>query len=650
VVTTTVTTPVTTTGAPVKAETPLSGLAALRALHESGGVVSRYQEVAALVSQMTSGPRSGADLRRAGALIARTSPDELAAAHPDLELVRVCVLGHSTVEPVRDPLVAHLAQHGFVPQVTLGDFDGYVRELGDTGSAAYSPGADLALCILDAQIVFGQISGVWGVEDVRRTALAKVAELRRLAATYQQHGPGTLVLNTIPLLQTHLRQLVDRASRTELSILWRETNAAILTLGRDLSRVEVIDLDPLIAIAGAVNDPRMSSYAKLHLGEPLLAELAREVAHLLRALKGRTKKVLVLDADNTLWDGILGDDGPDGIAAATTFRGEAFGEFQRTIRQLAAQGVLLAVSSKNDQDAVMAVLRSHPDMQLRDDDFVAVRANWSPKDDNIRAIGEALNLGLDSFVFADDSAFERGLVGSSLPQVQIIHLDDEPALHAEALLRDGWFDTLVVTEEDRARGALYRADNGRVQLEMSSDTPAQYLDNLGVEITVGPPAPHEIGRLSQLTLRTNQFNLTTQRVQPADLQALLERDDSLVLSLASRDRFGGNGVIGGIFGHITDDTLHLDNMVMSCRVFARGIEQAAIRTVLLHARDLGLARVTASFRATAKNGKVRDLLPREGFCVVSESEASRTFLHDLTDIADVPTHVRVHSTMQGRLS
>jgi FkbH-like protein len=358
--------------------------------------------------------------------------------------------------------------------------------------------------------------------------------------------------------------------------------------------------------------------------------------------------MLVLDADYTLWDGILGDDGPTGVTAATTFRGEAFGEFQACARQLAAQGVLLSVASKNDDDLLRQALRDNADMKLREDDFVAIAANWGPKDANIANIAARLNLGVDSFVFADDSSFERGLVAASLPQVGVVALDDEPALHVGALLRDGWFDSLALTDEDRARAGMYRADGARAELAESTGTPQEYLDQLGVTVQLAPPQPHEVTRLAQLTLRTNQFNLTTVRMQPAAVQDLLDADGGLALAFSSGDRFGAYGVIGGVFAHVEGDVLHLDNVVMSCRVFARGIEQTALRALLAHARACGLREVQATFRPTAKNAKTAGYLPAEGFIETTrDDDGAVHYRHDLAQVPALPGHVRLTTTLRS---
>ncbi|MFJ9590920.1 HAD-IIIC family phosphatase [Streptomyces acidicola] len=622
----------------------------LRALHAEGRLAGAYDEVPGLLAELAAagnpaGPPAP-DLVRAGQLLARLDPEQVLREHPGTDTFSVAVTGHSTLSGLKAPLTAELARHGMLLKLHEGDYDSWYRDLQDTGSELYASGADLALCVLDAEIVFDELPHPWLVEDVERVTVAKLALIRQLAERYVTHGGGTLVLNTVPLLRSRLRSLVDSRSRARLGVVWREFNAGLLRLAAEHDRVHVVDLDPLIASSGPVNEPRLAAYAKVHLGEELLAGYAREAGHLARALRGRTKKVLVVDLDNTLWDGILGDDGPDGIAAATTYRGEAFGRFQKAVGQIGAQGVLLAVCSKNDIEPVRDVLRDHPDMVLRDGDFVQVVANWDPKDSNLLAIARKLNLGVDSFVFADDSPFECGLVARGLPGVAVVRLDEEPALHIERLLADGWFDLRELTAEDRARATQYRTEAARQDLMESAGSMEEYLAELAVEVTLSPVADHEIARVSQVTLRTNQFNLTTERLQQADVRARRDSDDGLVLAIRSADRFGDNGLVGVVLVSDVgaDGGWHIDNMLLSCRVFARGIEEACLAAVLREAGERGAGAVHARYRPTAKNHRVRTLYPSVGFAETGEDEdGTVSFRHDLTgeQLPTPPAHVRL---------
>lgn len=296
--------------------------------------------------------------------------------------------------------------------------------------------------------------------------------------------------------------------------MWREFNARLLRLTAQHPALAVVDLDPLIASAGPATDARLALYTRSAFSAAVFAALAREAVHVLRARRGMTRKCLVLDLDHTLWDGVLGEDGPDGIDCGPTLRGEPYAALQRVARQLAAQGVLLAVSSKNDPGPVRDVLQTHPDMTLRAEDFVSVQAGWDPKDTALHTIAHDLGIATDALVFADDSAAERALIRHRLPETAVVPLGDEPAWHVTRLLADGWFDTPHVTDDDRGRTGQYRAAAARTRLRGSTGSHEEYLRELAIVVRISPPRPHELPRVSQLSLRTNQFNLTGERIGP----------------------------------------------------------------------------------------------------------------------------------------
>ncbi|MGC0421383.1 HAD-IIIC family phosphatase [Embleya sp. AB8] len=625
-----------------------TGVDELLALHRADRLLADYPRVRELLAEA-----SGDEPARAGLLLSRLDPAAVTAAHPGVRAVSITVTGHGTLSALTGPLTGELARHGLVSRPRLTDFDSYVFELSDPDSELYASRADLVLCVLDAAVVFDEIPVPWTPADVERTLAAKVALIEQLAARYADLGTGTLVLNTLPLPRAYTAQLVDHRSRARLGGLWREANARLLRIGEAHASVLVLDLDPLLADGIPATEARLNVYAKAHLSAELLAGYAREVAHLARNLVGRTRKVLVLDLDNTLWGGVLGDDGIEGIEIGSGYRGEAFTAFQRVVKQLGAQGILLAAVSKNDAEPVREALRDHPGMTLREADFVRVVANWAPKHENLAELATALNLGVDSFVFVDDSPYECGLVRRELPEVAVIRLDAEPALHPARLLADGWFDTRELTAEDQARTSRYRDELDRRDFLDSFASLDDYLAELGVTVRIAPAAPADLSRVSQLTLRTNQFNLTTDRLQPAAVQTLAADPNVLVLAIHTADRFGANGLVGAILAHRADDVLHVDNMLLSCRVFARGVEQSALSALLRHARDTGAKAVYGTFRPAAKNGKVRDLYPRYGFTPVPTDTATDTdtelltFRHDLVDIVTVPTHVALTEIFEG---
>ncbi|WP_406452510.1 HAD-IIIC family phosphatase [Streptomyces sp. NBC_00876] len=615
----------------------------LRDLRRRGLLEKEYDQVAAVLAQEEPGGGLP-DAAAAGRLLATVGPDGVLAHHPAVPVVTVAVTGQSTVGQVLDPLRGELARHGMLLRPVLGEHGTYLRDLTDPAGELHAAAPDLTLCLLDAETLFSQVPGVWRPEDVAAAAEEVLARCAALAAA----APGTLVLNTLPLPRSRSHQLVDHRSRARLGAVWREFNARLLRLTEQWPALVVIDLEPLIGEGGPVTDPRLARYAKVQLGAELLAAYAREAGHLARSLRGATRKCLVLDLDNTLWDGVLGEEGPDGIAAAGTLRGEAFGAFQRCVGQLASQGVLLAVSSKNDQEQVDRVLAGHPDLVLRGTDFVAVNANWEPKDANLADIARQLDLGTDALVFADDSPAERAQVRHGLPEVAVVPLGEDPASHVERLLADGWFDAMSLTEEDRARTGEYRARRERRDLHAGSGSHQEFLEALDLALEVGPARPHEFGRISQLTLRTNQFNLTGGGHSEAGLTALAGGPGrQLLLAARSADRFGDNGLTGAVLVTVDEGMWRLDNLWISCRVLGRGIEQAFLALLLRRARRLGLNTVSARYVPTVRNHRVRDFYPSCGFVArdlpdrEADGDGALEFHHDLTVLPDVPGHVRV---------
>ncbi|MEV5823491.1 HAD-IIIC family phosphatase [Micromonospora haikouensis] len=608
----------------------------LRDLHGAGRLEAEYPLVQGLLAGLPAD-----ELSRAGHVLARADADEVLRRHPSTPTLTVAVTGHRTLGTLVPPLTAEFARHGVLLRPHLSDFDSYVFELGDPGSALYAAGPGLVLCVLDPEVVFDELPLPWTAADVEQALDAKVAMLRGLAATFDRRGAGTLVLNTLPLPRRFTAQLVDYRSRARLGAAWREANARLLAFGDEFPSVVPLDLDPLLAEGIPAEDVRLGSYAGTGLSPALLARYAREIGHLGRHLTGKTKKVLVCDLDGTLWGGVLGDDGPDGIELGGTPRGEVFAAFQRVVKQLGSQGVLLAVTSKNDPGPVDAVLRGHEGMVLAPDDFVRVTANWRPKPENLTALAGALNLGVDSFVFADDSAYECGLVRHALPGVAVVRLGEEPAWHVGDLLCDGWFDTREVSTDDRARPTRYREELDRQSFLATFDSVADYLQQLQTRVSLAPVAEREVARASQITLRTHQFNLTGHRMQPAEVRAAAARHGNRVLGIHSGDRFGDNGMVGLVLTRVDGELVHIDNFLLSCRVFARGIETACLRSVLSHARATGARAVEARFRPTAKNAGARGFYPDNGFTLVADEGDVLVFRHDLAEIEPPPAHVRL---------
>ncbi|MFD7557858.1 HAD-IIIC family phosphatase [Streptomyces sp. NPDC059835] len=625
----------------------------LRTLHAGGQLAARYPRVRSLLAEITDDPgrdEAGllAELRRCGRVLDSLGPDEVLADHPTTGVVTVALTGHSTLAQLTDPLTAELARHGLLARLVHGTHGAYLRDLTDPGGELRAARPDLTLCVMDADAVFGRLPLPWGPDDAESACQELADRLTLVAEAHTAHGTGTLVLNTLPLPRHCAQQLVDQGRRARLGAVWREFNARLLRLAEAHPAVVVLDLDPVIASTGPATDPRLALYTRSPFTDELFSAYARDAAHVLRSRTGLAKKCLVLDLDNTRWGGILGEDGPEGIAAGGTLIGEPYAAVQRVAKQLAAQGVLLAVSSKNDPGPVADVLAGHPDMTLRPADFVAVHANWEPKDGNLDAIARRLGISPDALVFLDDSPAERALVRRHLPGTAVVPLGAEPALHLHALLRDGWFDTPQVTEDDTRRTVRYREAAAREEFRASSTSYEDYLAELRIEVSLSPPEPHEIRRLSQLSLRTNQFNLTGERVQADRVAALAAAEGHRVLAVRVADRFGDSGLVGALFTRRDGDTLAVDNVFLSCRALARGIEDACLAAVLAHAHAERLDAVRARYRPTRANAKVSGFYPSLGFTREPGTDDEGVwFRHTLAALPPVPGHLTLDARLGG---
>ncbi|MFJ1969315.1 HAD-IIIC family phosphatase [Streptomyces sp. NPDC087903] len=614
-------------------------LATLRALHREGTLTAQYGRVRALLTRMPA-----SDLPAAGQLLARLDPQQV-CRHTDVPVVAVSVTGHSTVAPLVAPLTAELARHGLLLEPKVAPYGSYLQDL----MRPATPGEDqpqVTLCLLDAHTVFDDVTVPWRVEDVEAAARARLSLVAGAVRAHQEAGRGLLVVNTVPLPRRYSHQLVDLRSRAQLGMVWRDFNRGLLLLAEKHPGVVTVDLDPLVAEGVPAWDARTAQYARARLSDALLAAYAREAAHIVRARLGRTRKCLVLDLDGTLWGGVLGEDGSAGVELGAGLRGEAFQEFQRVLAQLASQGVLLAVSSKNDSDTVRETLRTHPAMVLREEAFVRVNANWKAKHDNLRDIADRLGIGLDSFVFVDDSLFECGLVAEQLPDVAVVRVDEEPALHPSALLADGWFDLFELTEADLQRAGRYHTEALRQEFREDFGSYQDYLEGIGLEVVLRSPRESEIGRVSQLTLRTNQFHLATERLQVPQVAARTRRPGQHVIAVRARDRFGDHGLVGALFLRREAEVLRIDNFVLSCRVFSRGIESACVAAVLDFARNTGASAVTGRYVPSPRNSAFSSFYAEHGFTVTGtdpDDHNAVVFRHDLGDIAPAPAHLRLHA-------
>jgi len=350
---------------PAKPDT--DGWLRLRALSAAGTLAQNYEELPALLAEMDDD-----GLYRAGRLLSRV--DTQRATDHELLTAKVFITSNFTCSAVCEFLTAQMARHGIVARCEMSAFNQYVFDLGSRDNRL-GEGRDLTLCLLDAHVIFDALAATWTAADLEMKLTETLTQLEQQTDEYLRNAPGTLVLNTLPLPKSCLNQLLSYRERMRIGAAWRDFNGRLLRLAVERERLIVIDMDALLTCTGPLGEGSAGIYARAHFRDEVLCSYACEVAHVFKALSGRTRKCLVVDLDGTLWGGVLGDAGAEGIGLGEHAQGPAFRELQRVLRQISSQGVLLAICSKNDDDKVRHVLREHPDMLLRESDFAAVRAN-----------------------------------------------------------------------------------------------------------------------------------------------------------------------------------------------------------------------------------------------------------------------------------
>ncbi len=539
--------------------------------------------------------------------------------------VKLAILGSSTTVHLAAPIRVAALRRNIHLTVHEGEYGQYLPELADTNSELRRFQPDIVLLALDARHV---TAGLDGADDAAQAQAAldemraRIAQCWRLAR--EELGATVIQQTILPTLPPLLGGNEQRLHGSPARMIAR-LNAALRD-DADAASVHLLTIDEAAASDGVQewHDPVLWHRAKQEVtpvAAPVYGDL---VGRLIAALQGRAAKCLVLDLDNTCWGGVIGDDGLEGIAIG---QGSALGEahlaVQAYARALAGRGVILAVCSKNDEANALAPFERHPEMLLRQGDISCFVANWDDKPTNLRRIASTLNIGLDSLVFLDDNPFERNLVRAALPEVAVPEVpDDEPALMPGLLAAAGYFESVAITDDDRARAAQYAANRERAALESSVTDVAAYLRSLEMRLIWRRFDRIGLGRIVQLINKTNQFNLTTRRVTEAEVLEVMADPRAFGLQLRLLDRFGDNGIIAIVIGRLDEPggACLIDTWLMSCRVLGRGVEAATLALAASQARALGAAALIGEYRPTAKNGMVAGHYERLGFTRVAELE------------------------------
>lgn len=418
-------------------------------------------------------------------------------------------------------------------------------------------------------------------------------------------------------------------------------NEMFYTYAREHDNFYINDINYLSAQFGLDKwaDPFYWHMYKYALSLSAIPTLSFSLSNIVKSIYGKNKKALVLDLDNTLWGGIVGDDGVENLEIGQeTSIGQVYSEFQGYLKQQKEIGIMLNVCSKNELENALAGL-NHPDNVLKPEDFIVIKANWDPKSKNVAEIAHELNIARDSLVFVDDNPAEREIIKTQLPQVAVPEMIS-PEQYIKIIDHSGYFEVTSLSEDDKARNDMYKANMARKRQEENFGDYKEYLKSLNMTCQIKPFEPMYMARIAQLTNKSNQFNLTTKRYTQAELEKISRNEEYITLYGKLEDRFGDNGVVTVAIGSIKQETLHMDLWLMSCRVLKRDMEFAMMDTLVHTCKRAGISRIKGYYYPTAKNKMVENFYELQGFVKEnSDEKGNTTWVYEIPEIYEKKNNI-----------
>jgi FkbH-like protein len=536
----------------------------------------------------------------------------------ELPRCRLAILSSSTVDHLLPPLKVAGFRRGMLLDLHITPFGQYRQELLNPDSALAQFQPQVILFSLSARDILSSVPISASASRVDQHVNEHVADLVSLWQAAQQM-PGTTVLQqTFLNIGESLFGSLDRSLPSAPTQVIRRYNQYLVEAATSTG-VVILDLDRPVEKYGLQFwfDNAKWLQAKIEISPAASMQYADFVSRIVASLQGLSKKCLVLDLDNTLWGGVVGDAGIDNISLGEgSGLGEAYQAFQRYIKQLQERGIILAVCSKNEQQTAESVFRNHSEMVLKLEDITAFVANWENKATNLIRIAEQLNIGIDSLVFVDDNPAERALIRQSLPMVAVPEMPEDPSRYVQCLSDAGYFESVSFTGDDLQRNAQYAANNQREALSVTSQSIDDYLESLRMSMAAGPFEDVDMPRIAQLINKTNQFNTTTRRRTLDEVRAIASAPEYLTLQARLSDRFGDNGLISAVIIEPVQQapgTYEIETWVMSCRVFGRQLEYEIMNSLVALAKKAGARRLLASYKPTSKNALIKNLYTDLGF-------------------------------------
>jgi len=558
--------------------------------------------------QARTQPLQGFELELLGRVIR-----DLPADGAQLPRYRVALVASHTSEPIANALRVALLREGFLGEIYEAPFRSYRQTILDPASALYEFRPDLVLLAISAT-ADDPVRGPLAPAELDARSEYEVASWQALWSVLGSRLGKPVLQHVAESPDQELLGIAERRARWVESSVAGALNARLIDTAPAF--VQWVDVDRLAARVGRQNwrDPRLEHHASFAFSPRFLPEYTQLLSAALRGVLGTAKKALVVDLDNTLWGGVIGDDGLEGIRLGPEgAEGAAYASFTRYIESLSQRGVILGICSKNELATATQVFERHPHMRLALTDFASVRCNWQDKASNLREIARELNIDLSAIVFVDDNPAEVELVRQALPEVHCVLLDGDPALFVRKLDYEHLFDAQELSTADLQRAASYQARVQSAALQAEAPDLESYLLSLEMKGIVKLADESDLPRLAQLEMKTNQFNLSTRRLSLDQLRAMSVSGDTIVLAVSLADRFADHGLVSYLAASCSGSQMVITDWLMSCRVFARTLEQFVFNHLVTHAVTRGLSSIEARFTPTAKTLSMGGLFRQLGF-------------------------------------
>ncbi|MBR73433.1 MAG: hypothetical protein CL872_00610, partial [Dehalococcoidaceae bacterium] len=517
----------------------------------------------------------------------------------------------------------------------------YNQELLDSQSEYYKFSPDVTFLILDIRNFLGEnFHFPYNISDNERKLLVneKINQIENIIETFEKNLNSKLIITNFNIPYYSPNGIIETKHNFGFHEMIEEINKSLRNFSKNHNSVYVYDFNNFVSKYGEQNifDYRQFHVGDIQIGLNFIPYFGYELMSYIKPITGTNKKCIVLDLDNTLWGGIVGEDGFDGIELGHTSNGKAFVDFQKELLALWNQGIILAINSKNNFEDAMKVINDHPNMILREKNFASIQINWDDKAENLKQIANEINIGLNSIVFFDDDKLNQERMKQEFPEVLTIELPNDPSQFSLILKELNDFSVLQRTDEDIKRGQMYSEQRERKELEKSVSNIDDFLQKLDIKVKIKKSSDFLIPRISQLTLKTNQFNLTTKRYQEEDIRNLSNNKECVVGCAQVSDKFGDNGITGVYIIDKKESIWFIDTFLLSCRVMGRGVENAILSQILIDAKNNGVKEIHAEFIPTQKNKPAENFLSDFGF----KKEGS-VWIYKLNNEIKLPKHLKV---------